>query len=466
MCGCEGGGTSEEDHCTATHAGNSYLDYARNVRKEALSVLRNQIWTQVALQDVSKVVPILASSRSGSSLLFELLRHTEQILSLDGEHVPYYKLNGYSFPVNSLRSDRIDSINIAAFEHFDDISRDFISGLGVGTERQQFRFKDFAHRLTMRLPLQWPQLALSREEWLWYSQKAYELYQLKHHRWNTDHFFIELLRCLGNDHRKANPFYYDIPKHLIRASVPQYTRPQGPPNPYFCIEEPPFITIVPRRCPTPAEIRSKPLLLKASIDAYRLPLLKKLFPKSEFKIVHLTRNPAATINGLYDGWLDRGFFSHNLKGVACLSISGYTDIGDWGKYWWNYDLPPDWERMTGQPLEYVCGFQWHSAHVAILESLAQEGQTNALKVRFEDLLSSTHRRRLTISKILRFIGIEFDRSLQSIVEKIPVVMATTSPSKRRWVSRKDMIWPVVTQKPIVELARSLGYPTEEEDKWL
>jgi len=448
------------------HISNSYLDYARNIRKEVLSILSNPTWTEVTLQDINRVVLILASSRGGSSLLFELLRHTDQILSLDGEHVPFYKLNGYSFPFNSLRSDKIELRNLSAIGHFDDISMDFIAGLRVGTERAQFCSEEFALLLTLRLPLQWPQLALSRDGWLWYIRKAYECYWLKYHRWNTAYFFIELLKCLGNDYHKVNPFYYDIPRHLIETLLPRYTWPQGPPNPYFCIEEPPFIIIRPRRRPTSVEIKTKPLLLKASIDAYRLPLLRKLFPNAEFKIIHLTRNPAASTNGLYDGWLDRGFFSHNLKGIACLSISGYSNVADWGKYWWNYDLPPNWEKMIREPLEYVCGFQWYSAHMTILESLAQEDQTNVLRIKFEDILSYTRQRWLTISRILKFIGIEFDHSLQSIVKKMPIVMATVPPSNKRWMRRKKIIWPVVTQRPITELATYLGYILDEEDKRL
>jgi hypothetical protein len=44
---------------------------------------------------------------------------------------------------------------------------------------------------------------------------------------------------------------------------------------------------------------------------------------------------------LYDGWLHRGFFSHNLRAFSDpggsnfrgLGIKGYSDIREYGKWW-------------------------------------------------------------------------------------------------------------------------------------
>ena len=444
----------------------AFCNYCQGILERNLSLSPNNPGRHLTNEDVRQVVIILAASRSGSSILFELLRNSEQLLSLSGEHTPYYKIHGYTFPFKSFRSDSIDLSQPGVFQNPLTLARDLISDLRVGAEGENFDFEEYVHSLSVRLSMQWPQLFLSYQEWIGHIRKAYRFYLLKYKTWNTKYFFIELLKCLCQEYPTVNPYYYDIPREFIEENFPQYSWPEGPPNPDFCIEEPPFITLAPYRRPTPREIRTKPLLMKASVDAYRLSFVKQLFPKAELKIIHLTRNPAAGVNGLYDGWLDRGFFSYNVEQVARLSIPGYSDTFDFGKSWWNYDLPPNWESVTDHPLEYVCGFQWYSANAAILEAVAKEDKKNVLRVRAEDILSSPRNRWLTIHKITEFLGIELDRSLQACVETMPVVMATARPYPKRWVRRKDIIWPVVTQSPIAELANSLEYFLEEEEQCL
>lgn len=443
-----------------------FCDYSQGIIEENFTLSPNNPGREVNNQEVSQVVLIMAASRSGSSLLFELLRNSEQLLSLSGEHTPYYKINGYSFPFRSFRSDSIDITQFANKHDHQNLARDLISDLRVGAEGKNFDFEDYAHSLTVRLSMQWPQLFLHYHEWMKYIRQAYRFYLLKYQTWNTKYFFIELLKCLCPEYPEINPYYYDIPKDLIEPNFPQYACPQGPPNPDFCIEEPPFITLSPYRRPTPAEIRTKPILIKASVDAYRLPFVKQLFPNAEVKIIQLTRNPAAGTNGLYDGWLNRGFFSYNVGKVTKLSIPGYSDKFEFGKSWWNYDLPPNWESMVEHPLEYVCGFQWYSANAAIVEAVAQEDKKNVLKVRAEDILASPQSRWLAINRITKFLGIEIDHSLRACVETMPVVMATARPQPRRWLKRKEMIMPVVSQFHIAQLANFLDYSLQQKEQWL
>lgn len=443
-----------------------YRDYCQEILEKNLFLSPNNPGRDLNSEEISKVVLIMAGSRSGSSLLFELLRNSEQLLSLSGEHTPYYKIRGYSFPFESFRSDSIDLTQLGVDQNPLALARDLISDLRVGAEGENFDFEEYAHSLIVRLSMQWTQLFLPYQEWMKHIRKAYKLYLLKYKTWNTKYFFIELLKCLCQEYPAINPYYYDIARELIEQNFPQYSCPEGPPNPDFCIEEPPFITLSPYRRPTAGEIRTKPLLMKASVDAYRLSFVKQLFPKAEFKIIHLTRNPAAGTNGLYDGWLDRGFFSHNVEQVAHLSIPGYSDRFDFGKSWWNYDLPPNWEKMVEHPLEYVCGFQWYSANAAIVEAVAKEDKKNVLKVRAEDILASKTSRWLTLNKITKFLGMELDYSLQTCVETMPVVMATARPHPKRWVQRKDIIWPVVSQSPIAQLAHFLDYSLQQQEQWV
>ncbi|MEG4628363.1 sulfotransferase [Microcoleus sp. AR_TQ3_B6] len=442
---------------------SQYLDYAKSAREEIFQHINQPLWHHKSLKDVSKVVIILSSPRSGSSLLFHLLSHTEQLLSLNGEHTTYYKLNGYSFPFRNFQSDCLDNPKISKSD-LNNFYRNFLSSVGVGSEdviSRPEKLKNFTQLMALTLPMQWPQLDISAEQWLWYIAEACRQYFHEHSTWNSSSFPIDILKLLLINNPGLNPFYYDIKLSLLKSHFPNISYPKAPPNPHFCIEEPPFIVIKPRRRPTSEEISSKPWLLKASIDAFRLPLLKHLFPNAEFKIIHLTRFPATSINGLYDGWSHRGFFSHNLEGIAKLAISGYSDLYEWGKHWWNYELPPQWKKVINQPLEYVCCFQWSSPHQVILESLAQEKKNNILRVKFEDIISSSQQRLLTIGRILEFIGIGEDKDLKRVVDEMQPVRCSVPADETRWLNRKSLILPVINQKSIRQLTNELGYENRE-----
>ena len=144
----------------------------------------------------------------------------------------------------------------------------------------------------------------------------------------------------------------------------------------------------------------RPLLLKASMDAYRIPFLRRLFPDARLRLIHLTRNPAAAVNGMMDGWLHHGFFSHNLADRVVLDIEGYS--GWWVRSWWNFDLPPGWRRVVAQPLAGVCAAQWASAHTAIMAGLRADPEV--ARVRAEDVLDARRRCR-TIMQVLEFCGV-------------------------------------------------------------
>jgi Sulfotransferase family len=437
----------------------NHIETTRKTRDDLFTLAENPVWAEITTKNIRTVVVILSSSRSGSTLLAELLKQTPQLLSLQGEHVPFYKLNGFSFPANQLESDWLVQ---APSRDFSEISRDFISEIGNVTTSVDFR--SFAFAVVLRLTLQWPQFGLSAQEWLAYAYDAHRRLLHRDMKWQSNLFLLELSRLLCADGYNINPYYYDLPKEALQASFPLSIPPQGPPHPDFCLEEPPFVVVKPHSCPTVDEIRRKPLLLKASVDAYRLPFLRQLFPHAQFKVIHLTRNPAACINGLYDGWLNHGFFSHNVKDHAVLSIAGYSHMDEWGKFWWNYDLPPNWKTMINDPLEYVCAFQWYHAHTYILEYSSQKYDIEVMRVKFEHIICSPQQRWRTIQKITKFLEIECDQPLQTIMTNMPVVMATVTPHNRRWHTRKAQLLPVVTQNHMCALSHELGYSFDEE--WL
>jgi len=441
------------------------FNHARATRTSLLA--QEETLSQATTRDIRKVIVILSSSRSGSSLLYDLLKRTKQVLSLQGEHTVLYKLHGYSFPALQLTSDYI-----APSSQYDltSISRDILAEIGIGADVEQFAVEDHIRDMALRLTLQWPWFLLSAEDWLGYLKEATQRLARADQQWTPDHLLLTLCTQLRADGYAINPYYYDLPKELIKGflgeQTPSFPSPQGPPCSEYCIEEPPFVVVRPRQHATIEDLQNKPLLLKASVDAYRFLFLRQLFPHAQFNIIHLTRNPASSINGLYDGWHDRGFFSYNLQEHARLAIAGYSDRYDWGTRWWNYDLPPQWESVIDQPLEYVCAFQWYSAHTHILDTLNSQSEANTYRIKFEDILHSVQRRQETVKVLLRSLNLDFDSDLQAATTQMPVVMATIAPAQRRWEMRKQQIWPIVTQPSISDLARELGYYLQSERDWL
>ncbi|MBU0485642.1 MAG: sulfotransferase [Proteobacteria bacterium] len=423
---------------------------------------------------VKEVVVIASSSRGGSSIFTEILRHSPELLHFKGEINPFLALAGLGYP-HSGRPDDLLTASDAAPHNAKKLARlEQEMALDVGTngeidlndQRLLARFKDDLH---WRLAVQWPEINLDRD--FLFSEITATFNELhKEHAWSKgsfpDHqlFHILLLRNLRRRYKTINPYYYDLRPDLLKKYCPDATEDYNSPS-CCIIEEPPFVPIVPRRYITRQMAQTMPLIFKTPSNVYRLPFLKKIFPKARLKILHLTRNPADSINGLVDGWRHYGFFSHNM--FQKLNIPGYSDISpDCGKNWWKYDLPPGWQEWTERPLEYVCGYQWRAAHREILAYLEQN-QTDCLRIKFEEVIGPTATRQKVFSQISSWLGIT-DREIikAAISEDLPPVMATTTlpPRKRRWFKKAALIRPVLTDPGlgILATAKKLGYTLNEE----
>ena len=190
-------------------------------------------------------------------------------------------------------------------------------------------------------------------------------------------------RRLAADGLPVSPWYYDVPESLLRSGTEP--EPSGAPGPNL-VEEPQV-----RAHPTGSTCRrvyqtgrgDQPLVIKSPSNAYRMDFVRALFPNARVSVLHLARNPAAAINGLYDGWRHRGFHAHRMP--SPLAIEGYADATSDNRWWWKLDLPPGWTAYTGADLLGVCAFQWRSTHRAILND-ASCGGPDYLRVRFEDLI--------------------------------------------------------------------------------
>ncbi|WP_129113712.1 sulfotransferase domain-containing protein [Halegenticoccus tardaugens] len=387
------------------------------VKSEVITEKKRSILSGYHVDDFDSVLLITSAPRGGSSLLFDILRHHEETCSLDGEHDRWYTLNGICYP--KFESDVVP----ADFESFDreHILTDLLAEVGA-TERSG----DQTHRVDntlIRLPLQFPRQELPYEE--------------IHEELLKGASLNEILRELG-----ISPLQYD--EYAERdATSPFKTE---------TIEDRPFVSSHSYKRGLTADDFERTLVLKASGDAYRLSWIREqLFPETDLKVIHLTRNPAASINGLYDGWrLNRGFQTYD---VGDLDLDGYNGS------LWCYDLPPGW--VSEGELIDVCLMQWAQAHRHILNS--RDTFENVLRVRFEDVLTDT---RSTVKEIVEFADLGESALLSENVADPNKVMTTKEPRFARWRDREDLVKSALNRadETYTEVIEELEYT--EESEWI
>lgn len=444
----------------------------KSARDTILNARRDIPLLQNALSDVKKIVIINSSSRSGSSLLYALLGKLPQVYSLTGEAAPYYKLNSCLAGFDPHLSDRIPTERLDDVIDFVGLSRDFLADMFLPEDAAgPIDAAGYIEDLLLRFFLQWPDVELETTTVRSCITRVFERYTATTGHFCTEDFYLDLLEQLTGLWPQINPFYYDIGTDKVALRFPSVDIPVGPPSVNFTIEEPPFVLLAPRRRPTAADLSNKTLLLKSTVDCYRMNLVDRLFPGADIRIIHLVRNPAATINGIYDGWHHRGFFSHNLahcfdgSSMKRLNIKGYSDIYPFGGAWWNFDLPEGWQEFADRELVEVCAFQWRSANTEILANLAQ-GHRHSCQVHFEDIISSAVSRRSEFERMLDFMELPSDQAALPGLDVLPVVQSTLPPQLFRWKKREDMIARVLNAPQIRAMAESFGYHTENMASWL
>ncbi len=403
------------------------------------------------------VVVILASSRGGSSLLFDILRSTGAFLSLRGEHSTLYKLNGLGLPDDPDAHDGTIAPGGDPGGFLEALRAEVTTGLIGRQPSVRPDAKTQAGAVLRTLAQQWPGCPFGvAEAWEIVYRAICRVTDRGYP--SAEYLLLQVIRQLRDCGWQIDPGYYDIAPALVREEFPELPRPVGPPSPDTkTLEAPPFLVPATAETLTEADL-DRPLLLKASLDAYRIPLLHEIFPTSRLRFIHLTRNPAAAINGLVDGWLDRGFYSHNLSQAARLAIDGYSELGSWGSSWWNFDLPPGWRDLVNLPLPLVCAGQWLGAHSTILSNLPGAG-VDVLQVRAEDVLQAD-RRAGTVSRILQYCGVT-----PLVAPTARVVMATKPPLPGRWRERGELLGPVLADPEIRACSARLGYGQDANRDW-
>lgn len=421
---------------------------------------------------VRQVVVIGSSSRGGSSIFAEILRRTPQLLHFRAEVNPFFVLGGLTWPASGTGSDALGLEHAASDPRLDELSADlaFDCGTAEDTLPDDASVARFVVDLTARLTMQWPAieialpdvrtavhatLATLRDEHGW-AVGAFPDAQLFHA------LFLARMRRV---HPAISPYCYDLSRGLVERHDPGAPLPAGPPSGWL-VEEPPFVTIVPWRRASAEALATRPLVVKTPSNAYRLPFLQALFPNAEIKLLHLTRNVAASVNGLYDGWRFPGFYSHVTSGEGgrLLRIGGYTDVFPaWGDRWWKFDLPPGWQAWTDRGLEEVCAFQWRSAHAAIFAWIDADParRDRTLRLRFEDVVGPRERQEDLFGALTRWLGITMDAPLASVLDgALPTVMATETPRRQRWFKRADLLSPILTDPTSRDLMERLGYAAD------
>jgi hypothetical protein len=396
-------------------------------------------------------------------MLTETLRHSADLLGLSAEMNPFLRMVGLCFPESGSGSDvlaagHLDSLDASAS---DVLSRELARDIGCPADR--ISAADFAAAAAWRLALQWPELSLDPHMCI---DLVFEIVQrMGRGRGGrgaelveVEPVFVELLAELRRRGVAVREALYDLGNPKTASTLDD---PAGPTLGHRLLEEPPFV--VPRlwRRAESAEAVAKPLVIKTPSNVYRFGFLRALFPNARLRVLHLTRNPAAAINGLYDGWQSKWFHSHRMS--EPLRVRGYTDEQPASAHWWKFDLPPGWQDYTEADLLEVCAFQWRSAHHAIISEIAS-GNVDHLQIRFEDLLSGPQCRVKTLQRVARWLDIPFAGGYRRAAERgVPLVMTTARPEPGRWLSRASRIRSVLNP-PVLDLAQRLGY--DDSSTWI
>lgn len=412
---------------------------------------------------VRTVTLVASCSRSGSSYFMELLHKSPQFLHCCGEINPFLQMTERAWPEAASDSDWLQADDCS------DACRAMMSAYlasEVGTVETAVggAIDDrFIERLYRRLQMQWPletfdvdlvRRAIARAE------VAVEAERNRPCDWaqDTGLFHVAFLKVMRRRHPAINPYYYDLDRHLIERFLPEVPVPEGPPSPVI-IEEPPFVLIRPMRAWTAQDLETHPLLIKTPSNVYRMSFLRRLFPNAAFRVLHLKRNPAASINGLLDGWYHPGFHSHFVG--TDLQVPDYSEPGLPDQGWWKFDLPPGWQALKEGCLEEICSYQWLKAQEAILTHL-DHPDFDYHPVHFEDVLQQFQGDPGHLEKVRTWLGDDGFLGAESRV--VRAVMSTAPPKPRRWLARERQLRPFLDRTDMRAMAQALGY--KDEAKWL
>lgn len=370
----------------------------------------------VDLGRLRDVVLLVGSSRGGTSMLTDLLRDMPGLLSLPGEMNPYVA-------VAQLGGDGAEVVA-------DELAR------AVGRPaRTQPDAAVLAGEVRWRLLAQWPQLTIPAEL-VGRAVRQTLAQQPADDRALTG----ALLAVLAAAVPQLDPAAYD-------SARPRPAARRTPVEPI--VEMTPYVGFRCWRAAADAELASMPLVIGTPRNSFRLDWLRTLFAGARLRVLHLTRNPAAAVNGLIDGWQHWGFVS--ARSPVPLAVGE----------WWCFDIPPRWRELTAAALPAVAAEQWASPHRAVLAHTGSLPAGDVLRIRYESLVGPHDGRVRAAEDLGRFLGIDPTPIRDRLLRGSAPVMATSPPAPRRWASAGNDLAPALAEPAVWDVAAALGYEAEE-----
>ena len=407
---------------------------------EALAPLRG---VPVPLEQVREVVVIASSSRGGSSVFAELLRGVPGLSHLQAEINPFVVLAGagpYESGRGDDRLDATDGVDSAVWAR--ELGLDIGAPTAVVGPRGAVDTAAWAAAITARLLMQWPSLGLEPGRVLQAAVAA--LRGPDPVEPTAGGALRRVMAALQPQWPALRLSAYDLPPEpgagLFEAA---------PPVP-IPVEEPPFVAVGPWTRGV-----FGPLVIKTPSNCYRLDWLAARFPAARMRVLHLVRNPAASINGLVDGWRSAGFHSHALR----LPLDGALGaaLPHWDRGHWKFDLLPDWRRLRREPLAVVAGHQWAAAHGATCAWLDAHPEVPRLRVRFEEVVGEPDEQARALTAVAAFLGLPSADALCTRARgALPVVMATAPPRARRWFGRAEALSEALALPQVHQLSAQLA----------
>ncbi|WP_329563595.1 hypothetical protein [Kitasatospora sp. NBC_01266] len=422
----------------------------RAERDEAMDYLRERFpdergYLDWAAAEVREVTVVLGSPRGGTSVFKQVLGSARGALALPGEHRLLFTLLGLNHPDHDGPDEGVESGRL------DDGRRDFLlrnllfecRGEEI-TEPTHEEWERYAWDWALRLRLQWPDTVDAPLD---------ELVGVVRDSVLADRTgpepALDVLRALRGYGLPVDPYRYDLDERLIREYFPELPVPTGPPG-RTIVEISPFLALRPCRRPAPAQPRNV-LVLKASSDAYRIPLLHELFTGWDVRELHLTRNPLAAVNGLIDGWEHRSFWQHDLS-VHGSAAGPRTD--------WNFDLCEGWQELAAGPLPELAARQWTDPHRRIMRHAR-----SPVRLRFEDFQTGGAARQALMDRAAQASGLDFDDAARSAVERPRLVNSTSAPAPARWQRERPQLRALLDLPEVAEVCELLDYDVRAWAQW-
>jgi hypothetical protein len=422
-------------------------------------------YVEYCLEEVKDAAVILGSARGGTSVFKDTLSANSSLISMTGEHRLFFTLFGYNFPDHGGDLEKNDTDFYSLHHRKLLLSNIFYdSNTSENWDLSPGEVELYGWEWALRLQLQWPEFEFNAQKVVPIVIDCYRKIP-DFTPGNIEKFYVNLIdKFKKNIYHKISHLYYDFSQEVLR----EYQGDESPADFYrsrTIIEISPFVLTRPRKIKQiPA--KAPMLLLKASSDCYRVPLLRSLLKGRNIYYIHLTRNPLSSVNGLIDGWFHPCFGQHDLNFFK-NKFNLQNDDQQIDRFTWKFDLYEEWRENFSKPLEIVSVKQWMSSHFNILREMEMPGENERYqKIPFEDFQRDSDSRMAMYREICRFLVIELDSSIKNRILKPRVINATQKPQLQRWKKKRDLLVPLLKSDGVEDYCMTLGYDTADLENWI